>query len=390
MGSVQGSPRNICFVTGTRAEFGLMRSVLHAIQKRRSLNLQLIATGMHLDAAHGNSLGTIEQDGWTVDRVVPWESNAGRDRATMARKTGRAMAALVDAFIDLQSDLVLVVGDRVEPFAAASAAHIAGIPVAHVHGGDRAAGQVDDALRHAITKLAHVHFPATRQSARRIYQMGEERWRITRAGSPGLDGITRAAASRAAIQKAVGRLTPGRFALIVLHPADGNEQLEHDRARLVIDAALAMPFEQIVIVYPNNDPGAGGIIRAWEQHAQSASARVRAHRDLPRAVFLGLLRDAAMLIGNSSSGIIEAASFGTPVIDIGPRQEGRERGRNVLWAPYAQSRLRKALRFVWNNGRPRRFTSQNIYGGDGAGRIIAETLAHTHIDDRLMRKLIRY
>ncbi|HEY8748393.1 MAG TPA: UDP-N-acetylglucosamine 2-epimerase [Tepidisphaeraceae bacterium] len=382
--------RNICFVTGTRAEFGLMQSVLRAIRKHKKLHLQLIATGMHLDPAHGAGVQSIEREGWKVDRVVGWGSDSGRDRATTARNTGLAMTGLVDAFVALQTDLVLVVGDRVEAFAAASAAHIAGLPVAHVHGGDRALGQVDDALRHAITKLAHIHFPATRQSAQRIYQLGEERWRITRAGSPGLDGITKAAASPGAIRKVVGRVTPGRFALIVLHPAMDSEQLEYTRAGLILNATRAIPFEQILIVYPNNDPGAAGIMRCWEAEAQADPTRVRAYRDLPRRIFLGLLRDAAVLIGNSSSGIIEAASFGTPVIDIGPRQQGRERGRNVLWAPYASGRLGMALRSMWNNGRPRHFASQNIYGGEGAGRIIADTLAKIEIDLRLTRKLIRY
>ena len=389
MRSVQRSPRNICFVTGTRAEFGLIQSVLRAIQKHKKLHLQLIATGMHLDPAYGDGVQSIEREGWKVDRVVGWGSDSGRDCATTARSTGLAMTGLVDAFVELETDLVLVVGDRVEAFAAASAAHIAGLPIAHVHGGDRALGQVDDALRHAITKLAHVHFPATRKSAQRIYQLGEERWRITRAGSPGLDGIATEAASTGAIRKAVGRVTPGRFALVVLHPAGTNEQIEQTRARLVLNSARAVPFEQIVIVYPNNDPGARGIMRCWEEEARD-NARVRAFRDLPRGIFLGLLLDAAVLIGNSSSGIIEAASFGTPVIDIGPRQQGRERGRNVLWAPYASRRLGMALRAMWNNGRPRRFASKNIYGGEGAGRIIADTLAEIEIDLRLTRKLIRY
>src|SRR5690606_32775810 len=145
------------FVTGTRAEFGLMRPVLEAIRGHRELRRQLSGTGMHLHAAHGRSIQTIRREGWTIDAVVPWKA-AGDDPVAVAERTGQAMAAIARAIGKLGSDVVLVVGDRVEAFAAAGAGHVAGKVVAHVHGGDRALGQIDDSLRHAITKLAHVHF----------------------------------------------------------------------------------------------------------------------------------------------------------------------------------------------------------------------------------------
>jgi len=368
-----------------------MRSVLRAIRSHPRLNLHLVVTGMHLDPAHGDGLSAIEREGWKIDRVVPWPSGSGRDRATNARNTGLAVAGLSNALTELNTEVALVVGDRVEAFAAATAAYLSGIAVAHVHGGDRAAGQVDDSLRHAITKLAHVHFPATRQSARRIFQLGEGRWRIIRAGSPGLDGILTAAAPPREVKQSVGALTRGRFALLVLHPMDADEQLERRRAKTILKCVAGVPFEQIVIVYPNNDPGAVGIMRCWESiAAEGDGGRFRAHRDLRREVYLGLLRDAAVLVGNSSSGIIEAASFGTPVIDIGPRQYGRERGKNVVNVPYSELRINRELRRLWNGGRPRRFKADNIYGGEGAGRIIASALARISLNDRLFRKIIRY
>lgn len=389
----------VCFVTGTRAEFGLMRPVLRAMRRQAGLQLQLIATGMHLDAAHGAGLHAIEQDGCVIDRIVPWEPGSGRDRRTTARNTGLATAALADAFAELGSDVILVVGDRVEALAAATAAHLSGCALAHVHGGDRAAGQVDDSLRHAISKLAHIHFPATKQSAQRLYKLGEDRWRIHCVGSPGLDGIVSDAAPRDEVEAVVGPLTPRRYALLVLHPVDADERIESERARMVLDAVTKTPFAQIVIVYPNNDPGCGGIIRVWDEMARlcrpvlppgGKDGRHRFERDLPRTIFLGLLRDAAVLVGNSSSGIIEAASFRTPVLDIGPRQLGRERGGNVRTAPYNASRVKAALKLIWNKGRPKRAGSGNIYGGGGAGGKIASILARTTIDERLLRKLIRY
>ena len=382
--------KNVCFVTGTRAEFGLMRSVLRSIAAHSRLNLQIIVTGMHLDPAHGGGLGAIERDGWKIDRVVPWQCGSGKNPITNARNTGLAVAGLADACAELATDIAIIVGDRVEAFAAATAGHVSGIAVAHIHGGDRAAGQVDDSLRHAITKLAHIHFPATKQSAERIFRLGEERWRIVRAGSPGLDEIRSAAAGRHEVQAHVGPLSAARYALLVLHPFDADERVEHRRARMILDCVSKAPFEQIVIVYPNNDPGSRGIIRCWDSIGQEAGERIRVHRDLPRAVYLGLLRDAAVLVGNSSSGIIEAASFATPVIDIGDRQQGRERSTNVTNVPYSPARITRELRRDWNYGRPRRAASGNVYGGNSAGKIIASTLARISLNDRLLRKLIRY
>jgi GDP/UDP-N,N'-diacetylbacillosamine 2-epimerase (hydrolysing) len=383
----RGSGKKICFVTGSRAEYGLMRGVLAAIDKHPELCLQIMATGMHLDPVHGSSLQTISDEGWTVDRTIPWATSTDRDRVTTAICTGNATAALAQAYAELKTDVVLVVGDRVEAFAAASAAHLSGLPVAHVHGGDRAAGQVDDSLRHAISKLAHVHFPATKKSAERLRKLGEDAWRIHRAGSPGIDNIRADTAGADEIHQLFGPLARRRFALLVLHPADSDPHLESQRAKMIFKAVASIPYDRIVIVYPNNDPGSAGIIRIWDLLEDE---RIILRRDVPRPAFLGLMRDAAVLVGNSSSGIIEAASFGTPVLDIGPRQLGRERGPNVTDVPYDGQRIVRELSRLWNHAKPVRFASANIYGGRGAASAIASTLASLCISERLLRKLIAY
>ncbi|HEY8667123.1 MAG TPA: UDP-N-acetylglucosamine 2-epimerase [Tepidisphaeraceae bacterium] len=391
------SARRVCFVTGTRAEFGLMGGVLRAIQKHPRLSLQLVVTGMHLDRRHGRSVDQIMREGWRIDQIIPWRgAAAGAGAVEMAGSTGRAITAMASAFARLKSDIVLVVGDRVEAFAAAAAGHISGKVVAHVHGGDRALGQVDDSLRHAITKLAHVHFPATAASAERIGKLGEDAWRIHRVGSPGVDGIEKEAASRGALPQRFGELTPRRYALLVLHPADADEAVEYRRAKAVLRAVETSGFEQIVIVHPNNDPGTGGIQRCWTEAAKRpagsrhSAKTVVIERDISRPLFLGLLRDAAVLAGNSSSGIIEAASFGTPVVNIGPRQLGRERSGNVIDVTYAAAAMRRALQSIWNHGSPRRAPSSNIYGGRGVGRKISGILGRIRLDGRMKRKLIAY
>jgi GDP/UDP-N,N'-diacetylbacillosamine 2-epimerase (hydrolysing) len=365
--------RRVCFVTGTRAEFGLMQSTLSAIRAEPKLRLQIIATGMHLSAEHGETVRTIGK----LDGTVAWRHASGPGAVAVA--TGKAIAGLAEKFQKLKTEIVLVVGDRVEAFAAAAAGHIAGLIVAHVHGGDRALGQVDDSLRHAITKLSHIHFPATVESAGRIVRLGEDKWRIHRVGSPGIDGIVSAA-------KSGGR--GDRYALLVLHPTDTDVAAEKWRAAMVLRAVRRIGFDHTVIVYPNNDPGSAGIIDYWKSHTDHKRATVL--RDVARPEYLALLRDAAVLVGNSSSGIIEAASFGTPVLDVGPRQAGRERSGNVKNVPFDSAAIGRELGRIWNEGRPRRFAKRNVYGGSGAGRRIAKALAGISLDDRVKRKLIAY
>jgi UDP-N-acetylglucosamine 2-epimerase (non-hydrolysing)/GDP/UDP-N,N'-diacetylbacillosamine 2-epimerase (hydrolysing) len=378
--------RRICFVTGTRAEFGLMRSTLEAMRRHPHLQLQLVVTGMHLHAKHGNSVIELRREGWTIDAVVPWPPAESKP-SSHAQRTGVAMAQLARTFDRLQSDIVLVVGDRVEAFAAAAAGQVSQRMVAHVHGGDRAAGQIDDSLRHAITKMSHIHFAATSDGAERIFKLGEDRFRIHQVGSPGTDGIRRAAKPRAFLMETFPNLQRRRFALIVLHPVDPSETLERKNSEMLLSALRRAGIEQSVVIYPNNDPGSAGIIKAWKARRQEITYLLK---NAPRDQFLGLLRDCAVLIGNSSSGIIEAASFGTPVVDIGPRQLGRLRSQNVTNVPFRQADVRGAIAKAWNNGNPRRFTGRNVYGTDGAGRRIARILADIPFNTRQIRKVIRY
>lgn len=379
--------RNICFVTGTRAEFGLMRATLEAIRSRPDLRLQLIVTGMHLDRRHGRTLAQLAADG-PVDAVVPWRQSDSASGTAIA--AGRAIAALAGEYDRLNTDMVLVVGDRVEAFAAAAAGAISQKAVAHVHGGDRAIGQVDDSLRHAITKLSHIHLAATADSARRIARLGEDRWRIHATGAPGIEGIISGAAPAADLRSVIPQLSPGQFALLVHHPVRADPIAEEIAATIILRAVARAGIRQVVAIYPNNDPGAAGIIAAFDQwRAVVGPAEFISLRSVTRPVFLGLLRHAVVLAGNSSSGIIEAASFHCPVVNIGPRQQGRLASENVLSVPVRQDRiviaLRRALR--WRRA-GRRF--HNIYAARRTGERIAAILAQTPLDARLIRKLIAY
>lgn len=379
--------RRVCFVTGSRAEFGLTASTLRALRDHPAIELQIIATGMHLHASRGSTLREIRRDGWMVNATVPWREDASPSGT--ARAMGLATATLVGRLDQLEPDIVLVVGDRVEAFAAASAAHVSGRIVAHVHGGDRAMGLVDDSLRHAISKLAHIHFAATRQSGERLHAMGEDRWRIRVVGAPGVDDVRRQAASVRTIRAFAADLGIDRIdqsALLLLHPSEANDRLEAARTRQLISAAAANFGEPIIALLPNTDPGADGIAAALRQAAQRKQVRLVTHAE--RSVFLGLLRDCRALIGNSSAGIIEAGSFGTPVLDIGPRQRGRERGGNVLHSEWRVPNLTAAMARIARQRR--RAVADNPYDRGGAAKKIVRVLASLALDERLQRKVIRY
>lgn len=380
-------PRRICFVTGTRAEFGLMRSTLRAIQANADLQLQLVVTGMHLQKKHGRSIDVIREEGWPIDAVLPWPAGDGSP-VSQGRATGAAMSAMATSFERLRSDVVLVVGDRVEAFAAASAAAVSQRVLAHVHGGDRAEGQVDDSIRHAITKLSHVHFAATSGSAKRIERLGEDAWRIHTVGAPGLDGIAKDAVPFAELSRRFPKLRRRDFALVVLHPVSPDPSVEFDRAAGVLDALKQAGAAQAVVVHPNSDPGSAGIARCWNEKRELISHLVA---DVPRDVFLALVRDCAVMVGNSSAGIIEAGAFGAPVVNIGPRQFGRERGGNVEDVPYDPERIGRAIARCMKGERSARPDKTNPYGGTRAGIAIARVLARLDLTDvRLVRKMIAY
>jgi GDP/UDP-N,N'-diacetylbacillosamine 2-epimerase (hydrolysing) len=217
--------------------------------------------------------------------------------------------------------------------------------------------------------------------------MGEDPWRIFCCGSPGLDDLRKTPAPRAKIHEAFPTLHARRHALVILHPQTTDVAAERRTAEILLRSVVASGVDKIVIIYPNNDPGSDGIAQAWENLEPDDRFVIR--RDVPRPLFLGLLRDAAFLAGNSSSGIIEAASFGTPVVDIGHRQAGRECGPNVIHVNAVERQIRQALGRIWNAGDPIRFTSDNVYGAGGAGRRIAAHLAGIGIP-RFRRKLICY
>ena len=383
-------PRRVAVVTGTRAEYGLLRSTMRAIDRHPRLRLQLVVTGMHLLRKFGRTIDAITSDGWRIDARVPMQTGLD-DRLDQAVGLSRGVAGMARYFERAGTDVVVVLGDRLEAAAGALAAITTGRIVAHIHGGDVAVGDVDDSLRHAITKLAHIHLAATAQAARRIIRLGERRECVFNVGAPGLDRLTEVLRVRSAttVSESPRGLKPAaRMALVVFHPA-GRSPAREGRTMSAILRAVADAALTPMVVYPNSDPGHTGIIAVIEKARRRKRAPLQAMRSLARDDYLRLLAEARVLVGNSSSGIIEAASAGTPAVNIGDRQGGRQHSSpSVVDCGESYAEIRAAISTALSK-RPRR-GHRTCYGDGQAGQRIAKILAGIRIDEHLRRKQITY
>jgi GDP/UDP-N,N'-diacetylbacillosamine 2-epimerase (hydrolysing) len=375
--------RKICYVTGTRADFGLMRDTLIAVRDMPELELSIVATGMHLSEKYGNTLADIEAAGLPVSAVVEIDFGDATG-ATMARNLGHMLVGFVDALERLKPDLVLVLGDRGEMLAAALAAVHLNIPVAHIHGGERS-GTVDEPIRHAISKLAHFHMVATIDARERLIRMGERAADVYVTGAPGLDGIAAlVVCSRQELMLEAGLDSSRLVALMVYHPVLQEAQTAIAGAAAILDALQTRGI-QIVALKPNSDAGSDGIRALLEARRHEPDLRVVTH--FPRASFVSWMATADLMIGNSSAGIIEAASFGTPVVNIGSRQNLRERNANVIDAPVDASAISVAVDQALASGR---FEVRNVYGDGQAVARIVSLLRNLSLDSSILAKSNAY
>lgn len=374
--------RRVAVITGSRADYGLLTSPMQAIADHPKLELRLVVCGMHLLRKFGHTVDQIARDGWRIHARVPMQM--GRDRgADQADGLARGVAGIARYLASADADLALVLGDRIEALAGALAACTTGRFVAHVHGGDVAPGDFDDGLRHAITKLAHVHLAATRDAARRIIRMGERPEHVHVVGAPGLDRLA------ALMDQHRTRTVGSDRALVVQHPHGKSARSERHTMTALLRAVRSVGLRAVVI-YPNSDRGHSGIIEAIDRaHQRFPAGTLETHRSLPRDDYLGLLTTARVLVGNSSSGIIEAGTAGLPVVNIGPRQNGRRRnGSCVVDCDETYDAIRRGLQAALSL-RPKR-RRMSPYGRGDAGRRIAEILAATELSESLRRKRITY
>jgi len=375
--------RRICYITGTRADFGLMQATLEAIHADPGLSLGILATGMHLDPAYGLTIEEIRATGLPIAGEAP-VSLTPATGATMARGIGVMLNGFVDHLERERPDLVLLLGDRGEMLAGALAAIHLNIPVAHIHGGERS-GTVDEPIRHAVSKLSHLHLTTTAAARERLIRMGEREDRVFVCGAPGIDRLAETPRpSREAICADYGFDPAAPLALLAMHPVLQDADRAGDDAALLTERLLNAGL-QVVAVMPNSDAGSDGIRAAMAAARDQRGLVIETH--LPRERFVACMAAADIFAGNSSSGIIEAGTFGTPVINVGSRQRLRERNANVIDIDCTPQAIDDAVAAALAHGR---FAPVNIYGDGRAAERIVAVLRDTPLDAELMRKINVY
>lgn len=389
--------RIIAVFTGNRAEYGLQFPILKAIDAHPDLDYRLIASGAHLDPQFGRTLAEIEADGFTVHAEVKIDMEADNLDAT-AQAIGTGVMSMGKALSEIRPDILVVYADRFEGFAAVIAGTQMNVPTAHIEGGDLTeGGALDDSVRHAMTKLAHLHFTTNQQATNRIVAMGEEPWRVHTVGFPAIDLI--AAGNYASTKELADRFHIDIGRPIVVF-TQHSVTTEFDQARRQTDPVLnalrdlAAEGIQVIATYPNNDAGGRAIVESLESLAREKRPGLQLHRSLGRYNYHGILalarnQDAKIAcVGNSSSGIKETPAFGCPTVNIGSRQEGRLRADNVIDAGYDAGTIAEAVWRCFNDDafRNRCQNCKNPYGVGNAGEKIANILSNVAFDAQLLRK----
>lgn len=337
--------RRICVITGTRAEYGLLSGLLRRMQADSAIELQILATAAHLNPDLGLTYREIEADGFAIIKV-PMPIDGGEALET-AQAIGSGLAEMAAALHALSPDIVVVLGDRIELLAVASACLVLGIPLAHIHGGELTEGVIDDAIRHAVTKMAHLHFPATEVYRNRILQMGEAPDRVFAVGALGIDNISRVdLISREALEKDLGLRLQSPVLVVTYHPETLDTESPLAGCKALLSALEAMPEACIVFTKANADPGGQAINRLIEDWAEKNAHRARVFASLGMRRYLSLLHTADAVVGNSSSGIIEAPAAGIATVNIGERQAGRLRAASILDCPPDPGAILASIRKV--------------------------------------------
>ncbi|MEN8376722.1 MAG: UDP-N-acetylglucosamine 2-epimerase [Gemmatimonadota bacterium] len=381
------APRRVCVVTGSRAEFDLLRWLMADVREDPALELQVVATGMHLSPEFGRTVTHLEEAGFPPDDIV--ESLLSADTpSAVAKSVGLGLIGFADVFRRLDPDIVVILGDRFESFAAAQAAAIARHVIAHVHGGEAAEGAVDEAIRHAITKMAHYHFVATDEYRRRVIQLGEDPDRVFDFGAPGLDRLRRTSLlSHAAVAEFVALSGDGPLVVATYHPVTLSDRDQVADLDEVLAALAGLGSARIVITLANADAAGRALNDRLRGFESEHPDRVRLFAALGQERYLSLLAAAAVVVGNSSSGIIEAPSVGTPTVNVGPRQRGRVRGASVIDCDAERSAVQGAIERAFSaDFLDGAFAEPSPYDRGGASHRICAELARVPLEGVVMKR----
>ncbi len=370
--------RIVCVVTGSRADYGHLYWLLREIDAEPGLRLQLVATGAHLNDAFGATLSEVTADGFAVDAEVDNLAMDGAEVA-MSDSIARGISGCSEAFQKLVPDIVVLLGDRFEIFSAAVAAMTLRIPIAHIHGGELSAGAMDETMRHAITKMSHLHFVAAEPYARRVVQMGEDPAFVFAVGAPGLDHMSRLdpiPPTELEQDLDLPLSGSGVVFLVTFHPVTLDPAETHAAARALIEALGHWTDARIIITGVHPDPGHDELSKVLVDFAASQPGRAVIRKSLGHRRYLSLMHLCDVVIGNSSSGLIEAPAVGVPTVNIGSRQDGRLRGTSVIDCPASAKDIVAAIeRALTPAFRERAATSKPPYGRGGASQSIKNVLA---------------
>jgi len=367
------SKRKVCVVTGTRAEYGLFYPIMKKLQKLIEVELQIVATTMHLSEEFGNTYKQIENDGFMIDEKIE-NLLASDSKSSIAKSTGLAIVLLSDAYKRLQPDVVLLLGDRFETHSAATTAMLMNIPIAHIHGGEITEGAVDEQIRHSITKMSYIHFTTTKYYKERVIQMGEESSRIIVSGAPGIDNIVNLKLlTKIKLEENLDWKFGDSSALFTYHPAtldDCNINNEIDNILSVLEKVNL----NILFTYANADNNGRVINQKIEEFCVKNQVKYKVIKSLGQLRYLSAMRYVDVLVGNTSSGIIEAASFKKPVVNIGDRQKGRLRSGNVIDCNVdtLNESIKEALSKEFKESCKKLI---NVYGDGNASTVIVDTLS---------------
>jgi GDP/UDP-N,N'-diacetylbacillosamine 2-epimerase (hydrolysing) len=377
--------KRVCVVTGSRAEYGLLKGLLEEIRNEPCLELQLIVTGMHLSHEFGLTVKEIENDGFQIQRRV--EMLLSSDSSVGVTKSiGLGVIGFADAIADLRPNLIVVLGDRFEILAAAIAALIAKVPVAHLHGGESTIGALDDAIRHSITKMASLHFVAAEEYRRRVIQLGEHPERVFLVGGLGVDGIQRQKLlSKTELESELGVKFRSKMLLVTYHP----ETLEQDSLHGLESMLTALSdLEDVTLIFtlPNADNGGRQIMHRIEKYCATREDAF-AFKSLGQSRYLSCLLHCDGIVGNSSSGLLEAPSLKKGTINIGDRQKGRLRASSIIDVPASAGAIMEAVKILFSTSFQDDLRhAENPYGDGGASRRIAKLIATQELDG-LQRKV---
>ncbi len=367
--------RKICAASGSRADYGILAPLLKEIRDDPSLSLQIAVTGSHLSETHGFTKNEILADMFEIGAEVPIPLGDDSPRG-IANATAEAIKGFGNALHKLKPDILLILGDRYEIFAAAAAALFLRVPVAHLHGGELSEGAIDDSLRHCISKISHLHFCANEEYGRRLLQMGEDPAKVFCFGSPAIDSLDKENfPSRSELEDRIDMKLDSPFFLVTYHPETLSDSSPSDSFSRLLDALDQFPRHKILFTGHNADPGATGIARLCADYVKSNHERTRLQGSLGRSFYLSAVRECEAVVGNSSSGLIEVPHFKKPTVNVGHRQDGRLRALSVLdcedSAPEICLAIRKAISSEF---RPLLQKTSSPCGDGGSSPRIKETL----------------